>query len=85
MFVTGDSHLLSVNNLTYQDHFGGPQIASSAFQVVVLSLGGFLFEPATPPVAAALGLITPAQLPFYKRARHRQHPSRQGRFCRVHH
>ena len=33
-------HWLSVNNLTYQDHFGGPQIASSAFEVVVPSLGG---------------------------------------------
>ena len=65
VFVTGDAHVLSVNNLTYQEHFGGPQIASSAFEVVVPSLGGFLFGPAVPPAAAALGLITPAQLAFY--------------------
>lgn len=65
VFVTGDSHLLSVNNLTYQEHFGGPQIASSAFEAVVPSLGGFLFGPAIPPAAATLGLITPAQLAFY--------------------
>jgi phosphodiesterase/alkaline phosphatase D-like protein len=65
VFVTGDAHVLSVNNLTYQEHFGGPQIASSAFEVVVPSLGGFLFGPAIPPAAATLGLISAAQLAFY--------------------
>jgi 3-phytase/alkaline phosphatase D len=65
VFVAGDSHWYSVNNLTYQEHVGGAQIASSAFEVVVPSLGGTLFGPLVAPVAASLGLISPAQLAFY--------------------
>jgi hypothetical protein len=66
VFVAGDSHWLSVNNLTYQDHFGGAQIASSAFEVVVPSLGSSpLPGSLAAPTAAALGVITPAQLAFY--------------------
>jgi phosphodiesterase/alkaline phosphatase D-like protein len=65
VFVAGDSHWYSVNNLTYQEHLGGPQIASSAFEVVVPSLGGSLIGPQVAPVAASLGVITAAQLAFY--------------------
>lgn len=65
VFVAGDSHFLSVNNLTYQEHVGGPQIASSAFEVVVPSVGGILPGPLVAPTAAFLGLISPAELAFY--------------------
>lgn len=65
VFVAGDSHWFSVNNLTYQEHVGGPQIASSAFEVVVPSVGGDLPGPLVPQVAASLGVIGAAELGFY--------------------
>lgn len=65
VFVAGDSHLYSVNNLSYQEHVGGPQIASSAFEVVVPSVGGTLPGPLVAPVAASLGVISAADLTFY--------------------
>lgn len=65
VFVAGDFHWYSVNNLTYQEHLGGPQIASSAFEVVVPSVGGTLPGPLVAPVAASLGVISPADLDFY--------------------
>jgi len=65
VFVAGDSHLYSVNNLTYQEYAGGPQIASSAFEVMVPSVGGDLLGPLLAFGAAALGLITPAEFAFY--------------------
>jgi phosphodiesterase/alkaline phosphatase D-like protein len=65
VFVSTDSHLTTVNNLTYQDSPGGPQIASSAFEVNTLSVGATPTAPFVPPAAAFLGLITPAQLEFY--------------------
>ena len=65
VFVAGDSHWYSVNNLTYQEHLGGPQIASSAFEVVVPSVGGTLFGPLVAPVAASLGVISAAELAYY--------------------
>ncbi|WP_449395431.1 alkaline phosphatase D family protein [Devosia riboflavina] len=66
VFVSGDTHWYSVNNLTYQAFAGGPQIASSAFEVVVPSVGGDLIGPLVAPTAAALGLITPAELAYYE-------------------
>jgi phosphodiesterase/alkaline phosphatase D-like protein len=65
VFVSGDSHWYSVNNLTYQEHAGGAQIASSAFAVVVPSFGGSLFGTQAAAVAASFGLISPEQLAFY--------------------
>ena len=65
VFVAGDSHLYSVNNLTYQEYAGGPQIASSAFEVMVPSVGGDLLGPLLAFGAASLGLITPAAFAFY--------------------
>jgi alkaline phosphatase D len=69
VFVSADLHWLSVNNLTYQNSLGGPQIASSAFEVVVpavapSSLGG----PLIPAAAAALGLVPPSFLTAYNLA-----------------
>jgi len=66
VFVSGDTHWYSVNNLTYQAFAGGPQIASSAFEIVVPSVGGDLIGPLVAPTAAALGLITPAELAYYE-------------------
>ena len=65
VFVAGDSHWFSVNNLTYQTHVGGPQIASSAFEVVVPSVGGFLPGPLVAQTAASLGAISAAELDYY--------------------
>ena len=65
VFVSTDMHWLSVNNLTYQDYLGGPQIATSVFEVVVPAVAADLLGPLVAPTAAALGLITPAQLVFY--------------------
>jgi phosphodiesterase/alkaline phosphatase D-like protein len=65
VFVSTDLHWLSVNNLTYQDSLGGPQIASSAFEVAVLAVASNLIGPLVAPTAAALGLISAAQLAFY--------------------
>ena len=45
VFVAGDSHWYSVNNLTYQEHVGGPQFASSAFEVVVPVRRGHPLRP----------------------------------------
>jgi Ca2+-binding RTX toxin-like protein len=65
VFVAGDSHWYSVNNLTYQEHLGGAQFASSAFEVAVPSVGGTLFGPLVAPVAASLGVISAAELAYY--------------------
>jgi phosphodiesterase/alkaline phosphatase D-like protein len=65
VFVSTDMHWLSVNNLTYQDSLGGPQIASSAFEVVAPAVASNLIGPLVAPTAAALGLISAAQLAFY--------------------
>ena len=65
VFVTADTHWTSVNNLTYQEFFGGPQIATSAIDVNVISAGDVSFAPITPAFAAQLGVISAAQLGFY--------------------
>jgi phosphodiesterase/alkaline phosphatase D-like protein len=65
VFVSTDLHWLSVNNLTYQDTLGGPQIATSVFEVDVPAVASNLIGPLVAPTAAALGLISPAQLAFY--------------------
>jgi phosphodiesterase/alkaline phosphatase D-like protein len=65
VFVTSDTHWTSVNNLTYQEFFGGPQIATSAIDINTLSVGDPGFASLIPPVAAQLGVITPAELAFY--------------------
>ena len=65
VFVTADTHWTSVNNLTYQEFFGGPQIATSAIDVNVISAGDVSFAPITPAFAAQLGVISAAQLAFY--------------------
>jgi alkaline phosphatase D len=65
VFVSSDTHWTSVNNLTYQDALGGPQIASSAFEVNTLAVAST--PPATllPAAAFQLGLISAQQLALY--------------------
>jgi phosphodiesterase/alkaline phosphatase D-like protein len=65
VFVSSDTHWTSVNNLTYQDALGGPQIASSAFEVNTLAAAAL--PPATllPAAAFQLGLISAQQLALY--------------------
>lgn len=65
VFVSTDMHWLSVNNLTYQNSLGGPQIASSAFEVIVPAVASDLIGPLVAPTAAAFGLISAEQLAFY--------------------
>jgi phosphodiesterase/alkaline phosphatase D-like protein len=66
VFVSADHHLTSVNNLTYQNALGGPQIASSAFEVNTLAAAPPSL-PATllPTAAFQLGLINAQQLALY--------------------
>jgi phosphodiesterase/alkaline phosphatase D-like protein len=65
VFVSADVHFTSVNNLTYQDSPGGPQIASSAFEVVTLAAASGLGATLLPAAAFQLGLITAQQLALY--------------------
>lgn len=66
IFVAADVHAHIVNNLTYQDVPGGPQIATSAIEVVTGAVAfdaPFGFQVAE--FAAQLGFITPQQKAFY--------------------
>jgi phosphodiesterase/alkaline phosphatase D-like protein len=65
VFVSAETHAFSVNNLTYQDHFGGPQIATSAIEVDTMSVASDLIVPQFPAALAQLGLLPPAQLALY--------------------
>ncbi len=50
VFVTADTHWTSVNNLTYQEFFGGPQIATSVIDVNTISAGIPSFASLVPAV-----------------------------------
>jgi phosphodiesterase/alkaline phosphatase D-like protein len=65
VFVSGDHHWTSVNNLTYQDALGGPQIASSAFEVNTVAAAALSGAPLLPAAAFQLGLISAQQLALY--------------------
>jgi alkaline phosphatase D len=67
VFVSADHHWTSVNNLTYQDALGGPQIASSAFEVNTAAVAALSAAPLLPAAAFQLGLITAQQLALYNR------------------
>jgi 3-phytase/alkaline phosphatase D len=66
VFIAADIHGTLVNNLTYQTQPGGPQIATGAFEI---STGSVAFDApfgqTVVGLAAALGLVTPAQQAFY--------------------
>jgi 3-phytase/alkaline phosphatase D len=65
VFVSSDTHFTSVNNLTYQDVIGGPQIATSVFEVNTLAVASIPIAPQVPGAAFQAGLISQAQLDFY--------------------
>jgi phosphodiesterase/alkaline phosphatase D-like protein len=65
VFVSAEAHTYSVNNLTYQDHFGGPQIATSAIEVDTMAVASQLVAPQIPPLLAQAGILPPAQLALY--------------------
>jgi phosphodiesterase/alkaline phosphatase D-like protein len=65
VFLTADTHWTSVNNLTYQDFLGGPQIATSAIDINMMSAGDPGFASQAVAFAASLGIITPEQVAFY--------------------
>ena len=65
VFVSAETHTYSVNNLTYQDHFGGPQIATSAIEVDTVAVASQLIVPQIPAALAQLGLLPPDQLSLY--------------------
>jgi phosphodiesterase/alkaline phosphatase D-like protein len=65
VFVSSDTHWTSVNNLTYQDFLGGPQIATSVFEVNTLAVASIPIAPQVPAVAKSFGLISQAALDFY--------------------
>jgi phosphodiesterase/alkaline phosphatase D-like protein len=65
VFVSADTHLFSVNNLTYQDHFGGSQIATSAIEVDTMAVASQLIATQIPPLLAQAGILPPDQLALY--------------------
>lgn len=66
VFVTADLHGTLVNNLTYQTIPFGPQIPTSAFEIITGSVAfDAPFGPTVIDIALAAGLITPAQKAFY--------------------
>ena len=60
VFVSAETHTFSVNNLTYQDHVGGPQIATSAIEVDTMAVASQLIVPQIPAALAQMGLLPPA-------------------------
>ena len=66
VFVSADIHGTLVNNLTYQTTLGGPQIALDAFEISTGAVGySPTFGPTVVGLAAAAGLLSPAQAAFY--------------------
>ncbi|MCS6814866.1 MAG: alkaline phosphatase D family protein, partial [Cyanobacteria bacterium] len=67
VFIAGDFHGTIVNNLTYQTAPGGAQIATNAFEIVTgpAAFANGLFGPTVINLAAAAGLISPAEVAAY--------------------
>ena len=67
VFVAASLHGTIINNLTYQDVFTGPQIPTTAFEVIA---GPAAIDPPFGPAVVALaenyGLITPTQRADYE-------------------
>ncbi len=67
VFIAADVHGTVVNNLTYQETLGGPQIPLNAFEVTT---GSVAFDPpfadATVEFAAAFGLLSPEEVAFFE-------------------
>jgi len=66
VFVAADIHGTLVNNLTYQEFPGGPQIATTAFEITTGAVAyDQPFGQTVVRLAAGLGLLSPAQVAFY--------------------
>lgn len=66
VFVAADIHGTLVNNLTYQEFPGGPQIATTAFEITTGAVAyDQPFGQTVVQLAAGLGLLAPAQVAFY--------------------
>ncbi len=66
VFVAADIHGTLVNDVTFQTAPGGPQIPSGAFEVTTGSMSyDAPFGQTVVGIAAALGLLSPAELAFY--------------------
>jgi phosphodiesterase/alkaline phosphatase D-like protein len=66
VFLSADVHGTLVNNLTYQNFVGLPQIATGAWEITTGSVAYHEpFGPTIAALAADLGLLTPAQKAFY--------------------
>ena len=66
VFIAADIHGTLVNNLTYQEQPGGPQIATNAFEVTTGSVAfDAPFGQSVTNGAAQLGFVTPEQLQQY--------------------
>jgi Ca2+-binding RTX toxin-like protein len=66
VFVAADIHGSVTNNLTYQEFPGGPQIATSAWEITTGSVAfDAPFGQTVGALAGALGLLTPPQSAFY--------------------
>jgi phosphodiesterase/alkaline phosphatase D-like protein len=66
VFIAADIHSTLVNNLTYQNGLGQPQIATSAFEITTGAVAfDAPFGPTVAELAAGLGLLPAAQKAFY--------------------
>lgn len=66
VFVAADIHGTVTNNLTYQTQPGGPQIATSAFEITTGSVAfDAPFGPTVAELGVAAGVITPQQKAIY--------------------
>ncbi len=66
VFIAADIHGTLVNNLTYQTQPGGPQIATSAFEITTGSVAfDAPFGPTVAELGVAAGVITPQQKALY--------------------
>lgn len=67
VFVAADIHGTIINNLSYQDDVGGPQIPVRAFEITTGSVAfAKPFGPTVAEIARDAGLISDAQYAFYQ-------------------
>jgi alkaline phosphatase D len=67
VFVSAETHTYSVNNLTYQDHFGGPQIATSAsrfWRRLFKTCSAFAISVMTTSASSLLCVIPPSAISY---------------------
>jgi alkaline phosphatase D len=65
VFVSADLHGTFVNNLTYQERFGGPQIPTTAFEIVTGPVAANSLGPQVVDQTIAAGLLPSEVRAFY--------------------